>query len=236
MENLKNYYLIPLSIIIAGVLIAGGIYLGGQRRALAPTNATQGESPTDINVKPVTNDDHILGSKDAKIQIVEYSDLECPFCKAFQTTLHQAFDKYGKNNDIAWIYRHFPLAELHPKAPKEAEAAECANELGGNDKFWKFVDGVYKVTPSNNGLDPAELPKIAGQIGLDVNKFNTCLQSGKYTDKIQASYQDALAAGGQGTPYTVLVTSKGKIPITRGAISFEELSAQIDQVLADLKK
>lgn len=233
-------YLIPLSIIIAGALIAAGIYLGGMRTAAnQPLSASSNQgatgTPQDIQLNPVTPDDHILGNPNAKVVMVEYSDLECPFCKAFQTTLHQIMNKYGANGDVAWVYRHFPLTELHPKAPKEAEAAECANEQGGNDKFWQFVDGVYAVTPSNNGLDPSELPKIAGQIGLNVDAFNTCLNSGKYADKVAAERADAIKAGGQGTPYTILVTAQGKLPISQGAISYDELSSLIDQLLAGSK-
>ena len=64
---------------------------------------------------------------------------------------------YGKENKVAWGFRHFPLKQLHPKAVKEAEATECANELGGNDAFWKFIDKINEVTPANNKLDQAQL-------------------------------------------------------------------------------
>lgn len=232
-QNL-NLYLIPLSIVVAGGLIAGGIFLGNQRNQSAQlaANGTTDPTQTEVQLPAVTKEDHILGNPNAKIVMVEYSDLECPFCKSFQTTLHQVIDTYGKNGDVAWVYRHFPLTELHPKASKEAEASECAAELGGNDKFFQFIDQIYTNTPSNNGLDPAQLPTIASQIGLDVNAFNTCLNSGKYSDKVQGQRSDAIKAGGQGTPYTILVSSDGsKLPITQGAISYAQLSALIDQLL-----
>src|SRR3989344_5485116 len=100
------------------------------------------------------------------IAIVEYSDLECPFCKTFQKTLHQIMDEYGESGKVAWVYRHFPLAQLHTKAAKEAEATECAAELGGNAAFWKYADRLFEVTPSNNNLELSQLPVIAAEVGL----------------------------------------------------------------------
>lgn len=229
-----NNYLTPLAIVVAGLLIAGGIYLSSKHNESAQLASNNSNDPTqtEVDLKPISKADHILGNPNAKIVMVEYSDLECPFCKNFQSTLHEVMDNYGKNGDVAWVYRHFPLTELHSKAPKEAEASECANELGGNDAFFKYIDAVYDTTPSNNGLDASELPKIAGQIGLNVDAFNSCLNSGKYADKVASERTDAINAGGQGTPYTILVTSSGqKIPINQGAISYSQLSSLLDQLL-----
>lgn len=116
--------------------------------------ALQGVKSTETvqeNIRGLQPDDHILGNPDAEIIIVEYSDAECPFCKSFHLTLHQVVDQYqGK---VAWVYRHWPIPQLHPKAPKEAEAFECAGALGGNDMFWKYADKVLETTRSNNTLN-----------------------------------------------------------------------------------
>ncbi|HEY4512123.1 MAG TPA: thioredoxin domain-containing protein [Candidatus Paceibacterota bacterium] len=117
-------------------------------------NPGSGE-PSLQNMEPVTAKDHIKGNSSAPVKIVEYSDLECPFCKRFHATMLEVMSTYGKDGKVAWVFRHFPLAQLHSKAPKEAEAAECAAELGGNDGFWKFVDKINELTPSNNKLDQA---------------------------------------------------------------------------------
>jgi protein-disulfide isomerase len=107
---------------------------------------------------PVTAADHIRGDISAPVKIVEYSDLECPFCKRFHTTLQEIMkSSYGTENKVAWVFREFPLAQLHPKAVKEAEAAECVAELGGNEAYWKFIDKVEEVTPGNNKLDEAKI-------------------------------------------------------------------------------
>ncbi|MDD5318351.1 MAG: thioredoxin domain-containing protein [Candidatus Pacebacteria bacterium] len=236
METNTNKIILPISIIIAGLLIAGAVYMSGRPSANLATNTgnTAGQSTAgqDITMAPVTSADHILGNINAKIVLVEYSDLECPFCKQFHTTLHQISDAYGKNNDVAWVYRHMPIDSLHPKSRKESEAAECAGEIGGDQMFWNYIDKIYAITPSNNQLDPAQLPMIADQLGLDKAKFATCLASGKYAAKVEAQRADGVAAGGQGTPYTIILTGDRKIPINQGAIPYDALKSVIDQLLA----
>lgn len=95
-----------------------------------------------------TKKEVVRGNPDAKITIIEYSDLECPFCKRFHVTMEQVLATYG--NDVRVVFRHFPLDSLHKKARTEANAVECAGEQG---KFWEFIDGIFAVTPSNDGLD-----------------------------------------------------------------------------------
>jgi protein-disulfide isomerase len=204
MQN--NKLTIPISIIIAGVLIGGAVIY---TRSTPPTktDATKSSEANlkTANIKPVTTADHILGNPSAKILMVEYSDTECPFCKTFQTTLIKVIDTYGKDGTVAWVYRQFPIASLHPLSAKEAEATECVNQLAGNDVFWKYLHKIYSVTPSNNGLDPAQLPILAASFGVNKTSFQACLDSGEFTEKIQSDIADATATGAQGTPYTVLV-------------------------------
>ncbi len=183
-----------------------------------------------INIRPVTSSDHIRGDlSKAEVVLVEYSDMECPFCKRFHFTLKQIKDEYG--DKFAWVYRHFPLDNLHPKARKEAQASECAAELGGNEAFWQFLDKVFEITPSNNKLDLNKLPEIAAEIGLNVDEFNKCLSSGKFVDKVQADYDDAVASGGRGTPHSVLISKSGeKVPV-KGAVPSEQLRSLIDSLI-----
>lgn len=207
---------IPIAIVIAGVLIAGAVYLGTSKGA--PTTAVNNQQPQQVAqqtgnleaMKAISGSDHIRGNPDAPVKIVEYSDTECPFCKRFHTTMQEVMNEYGKDGKVAWVYRHFPLDQLHSKARKEAVALECANEQGGNDKFWSYADRLYEITPANNGLDPAELPKIAQYVGLDVAKFNTCLGSTKYDQHIEDEVQNATATGGNGTPWSIVVGKNGK--------------------------
>lgn len=180
-------------------------------------------------VEKPNDKDHIRGSLDAQVFLIEYTDLECPFCKSFHPTAQQALDEYG--DKIAWVYRHFPLDSLHPKADKEAEASECAFEQGGNNAFWKYVDKIYEVTPSNNGLDLTKLPNYAGQIGLNSTKFKTCLDSGKYAEKVESHYQSGLTAGVTGTPGNFIMNSKGEVWVIPGAVPYSSLQPVIEEAL-----
>ena len=186
-------------------------------------------------VKPVDAQDHILGNPGAPVKVIKFSDFECPFCKGFQLTIKQLMDEYGRDGKVAWVYRHFPIDELHSKARKEAQASECANELGGNKAFWAYADGLFAVTPSNNRLDLALLPRIAEEVGLDRTKFETCLQGdargGKYADHIEANVQDATASGGTGTPYTVVIGPKGQAFPINGALPYADVKSTIDAAL-----
>ncbi|MFZ2205175.1 MAG: thioredoxin domain-containing protein [Minisyncoccia bacterium] len=227
-NNNKNQVNIAGAIIIAGVIIAGAILINGKTPvALAPVDGVV-NNLANIKIRPVSVDEHILGNPNAKIVIVEYSDSECPFCKVFDTTMHEVVEK--GNGQVAWVYRHYPIAELHPKAFRESEAMECAWEQGGNTTFWKYSDELFLRTTSNNRLDVAELPKIAFDIGLDLNTFNTCLDTGKYSEKVRADMSDGVQAGVNGTP-SGFILKNGKIVDTiPGAQSAEIILQKIEKI------
>ncbi len=230
-KNRPPHVVVAASIILAGILIAASILyvgtsfgnVGKTASPAAPSQSPQAQGPS-----PVTASDHILGNPQAPVKLVEFSDLECPFCKDFHATLQQVAQAYP--GQVAIVYRHFPLT-IHPKAPHEAEAAECAAQLGGNDAFWKYVDGIFAITPSNNGLDPAELPIVAQQIGLDVNAFNACLSKEPFKDKIQSQLQDGIAAGVQGTPTSFVIAPNGTVYPINGAEPYSVVKGVIDVAL-----
>ncbi|PIQ66229.1 MAG: disulfide bond formation protein DsbA [Candidatus Zambryskibacteria bacterium CG11_big_fil_rev_8_21_14_0_20_42_18] len=224
-----NKQLVPLSIVVAGGLIALAVYFGGGGTGKLPTNNAVNTETAGIEIAPVTAKDHILGSRNAELVIVEYSDTECPFCKNFHSTMHQVITDY--DGKVAWVYRHFPIAQLHSKAPNEAEATECAAELGGNQIFWRYIDKLFETTNSNDSLDPAELPKIATTVGLNEEAFKTCLSSGKYTEFITKSVEDSIKAGARGTPYSVIITKDDQKVIINGAEPIASVKAKIDALL-----
>ena len=236
MENNNNFN-IPLAIIVAGVLIAGSImYIGfGDSQRVATNTATaelSGES-FELTISP---DDHILGNPDAPIILVEFSDLECPFCKTFHQTMKKVMEEYAGDGLVAWVYKHFPLDSIHPKAITEAAAAECAAELGGNLAFWEYIDKIFEITPSNNGLNLNLLPQIAEDIGLDKEAFEVCLANNTYTDRIQKDMSMGLSAGVRGTPFTLLIKKDDSAPIViNGAQSFETVKVMIDTALAEME-
>lgn len=227
---------IPLAIIVAGAFIAGALFFAGRSSAPSPTANNDGGDVTNNDLKnmdPVAADDHILGNPNADIVIVEYSDFECPFCKQFHITMQQIINEYGVDGRVAWVYRHFPITQLHSRAPKESEASECAWEQGGNEAFWAFADRIFEITPSNNGLDPARLPEIAADIGLNKETFNACLNSGKYSDKVESQFNDAIDTGGQGTPHSIIVTKAGQFIPLSGAQPYGTVKNVVETILAE---
>ena len=228
-------FVIGFFVLLTVVVRGGDLSLGksaaknNQPVAVAPTPDNVAPQPSgEISLAAITDNDWIKGKKNAKVSVVEYSDTECPFCKRFHPTMQRVIQEYP--NDVNWVYRHFPLTSIHSKAPKEAEATECAGELAGNDGFWKYLDRLFEVTPANNGLDLAQLPQIAEDVGINRKKFEECLNSGKYAQKVQNQANDGAAAGVRGTPYSVVVAGDQKIPVN-GAVPFEQLKTTIDSVL-----
>ncbi len=232
MEPSTNKLTVPVAIILAGVLVAGAILLSKSVYPNSGKTDNKADTKTEeINISPVTEADHILGNPNADIIIVEYSDTECPFCKQFHKTMQAIIAEYGKDGKVAWVYRHFPIAQLHSKAAKEAEATECATELGGKSAFWDYTNRLYEITPSNDGLDPAKLVDIAVEIKLDKQAFVSCLESGKFTEKIKKDYEEAVAAGARGTPHSIILTKKGdKLPL-EGAQPLVAVKSIIDGLL-----
>ncbi len=233
---MSDKFLLPVSVIVAGLLIGGGVYLNGRITKENPTPAQRQEVVSENLagvLREIDANDHILGSSKARVIVVEYSDTECPFCKMFHRSMLSIMQEYGAEKDVAWVYRHFPIAEIHSKSPKEAEAQECAGELGGNSKFWEYTNKIYEVTPSNNELDPKELTKIATQVGLSSEKFNTCLESGQYAARVGADIQNAQELGASGTPYSVLIDTKtGEHYPIEGAYPYANLKEAIDLILS----
>ena len=228
----RGFLTVPFAIIVAGLIVAGAIIYSSGKKAVSNEQAPKQVVKT-ANVaeqmRGVVKEDHILGDPKAPVKIIEFSDTECPFCKRFHPTMHQVVADYeGK---VAWVYRHFPLDSLHSKARKEAEATECAAELGGNDAFWKYLDRLFEVTPSNDGLSPALLPAIAEYIGLDRAKFEECLNSGRYAARVQKDYDDAIASGAQGTPFNIVIAPNGdRLPL-EGAQPYSSVKQVVDIAL-----
>lgn len=183
---------IPL---LVGALI-GGIFLGSSAKA---------------------EEQHVLGGKNAKVKLVEYSDFQCPFCQKMSLTIKQLVSEYG--DKISVEYRHYPLS-FHPMATPAAMASECAAEQG---KFWEFHDAVFA---NQSALSVEMLRGTAQSLRLNMKKFNTCFDSGKYALKVQQQQTEGAAKGVQGTPATFV---NGQF--VSGAQPFEAFKQIIDSQL-----
>jgi protein-disulfide isomerase len=224
---------VPIAIVIAAGLIAGAIYLNGGNSQVAKN---PNEAPTEENVvfRAVDETDHIRGNPNAPILLVEYSDYDCPFCKQFHDTLNQVMREYGESGKVAWSYRHLPLQQLHPNAPKIAMAAECVAEIAGNDGFWKFTDRVFNEKTVQDFTEMSRITEYAIASGADQSAFELCYSSNKMKEKIDASIQEAAAAGARGTPHTFIIVGDQRTVIN-GAQPYSVVKQTIDNILAQIE-
>jgi len=242
-----NITSILIVLLIVGAFVIGSLYtkvqylekggsaLGTQELVAGnqPTNnapAVAAPQPQQVVKSPeVTDKDYYRGNKNAKVVLVEYSDLECPFCKSFHPTMQQVIEEYG--DKVKWVYRHFPLS-FHVNAQKEAEAAECAGKLGGNDAFWKYIDAIFERTTSNGtGFALNQLIPLAKELGLNESSFKQCLDSGEMTQKVTDQMAKGSEEGVTGTPGTIVVDGKGEAQLIPGALPYDQVKTYIDSAL-----
>lgn len=225
----ENKFLIPLAVIVAGVLVAGAVFF--KSNTSGPTT----NEPKEIVLAPVTETDHIFGSPNAKIKLVEFADIDCPACAYFNPIVKRLMDTYGKTGEVALVYRQFPLENIHPMARTKAESAECVASLAGNDTFWKYLDALYAqgdaAGETNETLE--ELPALAASLGVDQAAFEACVADRRFSGVVDAHMADGTAAGIQGTPYTVVILPDGTYQPIEGAMDYDTLKKSIDLILAN---
>lgn len=172
--------------------------LTARREAFVESLRSQGkvvirlQPPPALRVEVSTDGAPIRGAADASVTVVEFSDFECPFCKQTHLTLKQILERYpGK---VRLAYRDFPLDSIHPQARRAAEAARCAQDQG---KFWQYHDVLFTQSPQ---LALEDLRRYAGQVGLDVTKFDSCLAAGTHKAAVQRDLDEGNRLGITGTP------------------------------------
>ena len=212
---------------VLAVLLIISIFTGGFGRKevnVANNNAGNDEIPTgiaNVNAEDYVDDDPSLGNKNAPVTIVEFSDFQCPYCSRFRTqTFDQIKEQYIDTGKVRFVYRDFPLSSIHPIAQKAAEASECADE---QNKFWEYHDKIFLNQPS---LSVDNLKLWAKELSLDIAKFNSCLDSGKYANEVKKDLSDATKVGGQGTPYFLVGNTQ-----LSGAYPFDAFKQAIDAQL-----
>jgi protein-disulfide isomerase len=237
MPSQENKIWFAVSMLLIGVIVGfTAAKLTESPVGNAPTPTAQGggaqsspsapKPPEYSDIKAIDpKEDHIQGSANAPISIIEYSDLQCPYCARVHPTLKQVLSQYtGKVN---WVFRHYPLS-FHPYAQKAAEATECAAEQGGDEKFWAMVDTIFE-----KGADTAKLEEYAKAIGLKENAFAECLKSGKYASKTSEMMQSGSKVGVRGTPASLIVNHvTKKVVFVSGAQPFDSFKTTIDTLLS----
>lgn len=233
----ENRVLIPVSILVAVVIIILAVVFSNKEEDVPNPIENPVELPAteEIAIRPVTADDHILGSLDADIIIVEYSDYECPFCAKHHPTMERIIDEYGKDGKVAWVYRHYPLEPVHTKARPASEASECVANLAGETAFWNFGSQVFANQPAS--LTPNALKEIAIKVGTDKDAYEACVAANTYAADVEEDKKDGdLIASIDtqfGTPYSLLITKSGlQIPL-RGAQPYDTYKQYIDLLLSE---
>ncbi len=190
----------------------------GQAQGNRPSAPATPQGPQRVEVS--VDDDPAWGPEDAPVVIIEFSDFQCPFCTRFRKqTYDRIKETYG--DKIRFVYRDFPLTQIHPEAVPAAIAANCAGEQG---KYWEYHDLLFL---GGKPLGRDTYVEYADQLGLDVDEFSRCIDEQRYLDEVQKDFQDGVAAGVRGTP-TFFING---VPLV-GAQPFENFQAVIEQELA----
>jgi protein-disulfide isomerase len=209
----------------------------GLLRARVAPPAAQAPQPTPAQPVAISIDGApSLGSKNAKVTVVEFSDYQCPFCARYtQNTLPTIMKEYVDAGKVKYVLRDFPIPALHPQAPKSHEAAHCAGEQG---KYWEMH---HRLFGDIRGQDAEKLTAHARALRLDVKKFEQCLASGRHAATVNKAVEDGQRAGVRGTPtFFVGVSADGRTVqatrMLRGAQAYERFKDVIDTALADAQK
>lgn len=235
---------VPAAIVIGFGMIAAAIYFSGMPGSNNGPVGLTGETDTAPEpqeqatgpIRDVDENDHIRGNPNAPIMIVEYSDYDCPFCKNFHETMNLVMDNYGTTGQVAWVYRHFPLEQLHPSAPYIAAYAECVAQQAGNDAFWEFSDLVFGERNTNEPTNLARLSEFATSAGAnDITALEACAGSAEAETLVEEDYTDALNAGARGTPHSIVMVG-GQQGVINGAQPYDVVSQIIENLLAQVEE
>ncbi len=167
------------SVLIAGLpfMFIAGLFVGFQLWGKPNVQADQEANVTQRYEIPISNDDPYLGSLDAPVTIVEFSDYECPYCQRYHSeTFAQIINTYG--DQIRYVFKDLPLTSIHPDAVPAANAAHCADE---QNVFWTYHELLFS---GQLGLSDDAYLAYADSLGLDMAAFSTCLAENRYVDVV----------------------------------------------------
>lgn len=211
-----------LRLIVGGLLLtviafSAGYVVRGIASPPAANRAAAGDGSSRVQVS--VDDDPVLGAKDAPVTIIEFSDYQCPYCRVWHAQVFgELIATYGA--DVRFVYRDFPLDEIHPDARPAAIAATCAGEQG---KYWEYHNLLFT---SDLGLGAEARATYAQRLGLDLERFATCVARGATNDEVDGDLQDAFDIGVRGTP-TFFINGRPLV----GAQPLEAFASIIDDEL-----
>ncbi|MEI6353030.1 MAG: thioredoxin domain-containing protein [Candidatus Nomurabacteria bacterium] len=260
MNNIKNFFkdktavAIIIAAFIIGLSILGYAFINKSKNNDNLLNDLVNADKI-FSGRDFKDNEYILGNTKNKITIMVYSDFECPFCKMLQENTIQKLQKeYSLNSKdlsqgkIGIVYRHFAQS-YHTKAPLEINASLCTRELYGQASYENFINRIYSVTPANNGLDTSTLPDIANfavteakengeavKKDFDKSELQACLTKETYNQEFLDDAQDAIDAGLDGTPYTVILFNDGNKNMIINKISGVKETSYFENIINKLLK
>ena len=219
---------------VIGIIIVGALLVAAA--LIYPNLKPIGEiSSVDSAERPMV-DGNAMGDPNAPIKIEEFSDFQCPYCERFyQETEHQISSTYVADGTVYFVYRSFGDF-IGPESKAAAEAAYCA---GDQNKFWEYHDTLFANQNGENIGDFTDrrLQAFAESLSLDMDAFNSCFSSGKYSSRVDQDHIDGTAAGVTGTPafsITYMVNGEQKQRFIAGAYPFSEFQKQIEEALVEM--
>lgn len=190
-----------------------------QEAALPPTEGI----PANVKVVTAGPDDPVVGNENAPVTVIEFSDFQCPFCQRFTDTTKQIRETYGPDQ-VRFIYRDFPLTQIHPEAEPAAVAAQCVFREAGSQAFFDYHDQLFE---NQETLGNDLYFDLAANIdGLDQDAFASCVNNQETLEEVQTDLDEGIASGVTGTPATFVNGA-----LVSGAVPFEEFKSLIDAEL-----
>lgn len=189
----------------AGVLIAILLVFGIMGARSNPVSVNDAHNNFDLEAVPtVSADDNTRGFANAAVKLIEYSDIECPFCQNYHEELLTLVEREPLAN-FSWTYRHFPLTQIHQDAYRYAVASECA---GNQNQFWPFLDTLTNQVGNDKRLSDEDLATLASQVNVNQNQFSSCIENNETADVVTSHSSQAFDAGATGTPFSVFEFSR----------------------------
>jgi len=212
---MKQFLVIGVAVVVGAALVGAALFVGQQ---------TQREGVTSQTINPFrVSDQRLFGNPNAAITIVEFSDIECPFCARVHPTIERLVDE--SNGTVNWEYRHLPLP-MHRNAEFGALVAECVGDISGNDAFWQYLDVVFT---NQSQITRSYLTKAAAAFDITPADIAACEADPKIVERLAADAATAAKLGGSGTPYSVVVFPNGLMRPVSGALPYEQWVSLLQQ-------
>lgn len=239
--------LIVVSILVTGIMISASILYVAVSGGVAINGGSNGGSADpageeiveDAEVE-VLDDDPFIGSEDAEVVMIEFSDYECPFCQRYHlNTYPEIKSSYIDTDRIGYIWKDFPLSFHNPLATDQAVAAQCVMRLEGSEKYFEYADKIFETTDGGgNGMEESQLNDLAEEIGVDKADFDACADNDETLAKVEANIEAGAAAGISGTPgFVIGVLEDGVVKgeVVSGALPFVNFEEVIDRYLEEVE-